>query len=117
MKENRDGILVLGMHRSGTSALTRVVNLLGADLPASVFGPGSGSDNPTGFWESQELNPLHDEILESAGSFWDDWRRIDPQWFDSPEAEHYRHRLAAYIDRDFSRSPLFVGQPIILLVA
>ena len=33
-RTGRIAILVLGMHRSGTSALTRVINLLGADLPS-----------------------------------------------------------------------------------
>jgi len=31
-------ILILGMHRSGTSALTRVVSLMGAALPKSILG-------------------------------------------------------------------------------
>ena len=30
-------LLVLGMHRSGTSALTRVLSLLGADLPTTLL--------------------------------------------------------------------------------
>ena len=32
-------IMVLGMHRSGTSALTRVISLLGADLPHGLLPP------------------------------------------------------------------------------
>ena len=33
----RRAVVVLGMHRSGTSALTRVVSLLGADLPSRLI--------------------------------------------------------------------------------
>lgn len=60
-------VFVLGMHRSGTSATTRVVNLLGV--------PTVGGDdllppaplNPTGFWESASLNDMNDEILRRFG--------------------------------------------------
>ena len=42
-------ILVLGMHRSGTSVLTRLLALCGGDLPKTVMKPNYA--NPTGFWE------------------------------------------------------------------
>ena len=57
----RQAILVLGMHRSGTSAVTRIINLLGADLPGNLMSPKD--ENPEGYWESQELMRLHDQIL------------------------------------------------------
>ena len=37
-------LLVLGMHRSGTSAMTRVISLLGADLPKTLLGEGHGNE-------------------------------------------------------------------------
>lgn len=95
------------MHRSGTSALTRVISLLGARLPQNLL-PPSPDSNPTGFWESQELMQLHDKILQSGDSRWDDWRRFNEQWFDSPEAANYRGRLTDYVMKDFADSPLFV---------
>ena len=51
--DERRCLLVLGMHRSGTSALTRVLNLLGADLPATLAPPAD--DNETGFWSRSGL--------------------------------------------------------------
>ena len=41
-------LLVLGMHRNGTSALTRVLNLLGADLPKKLLGPNLSNQAGTG---------------------------------------------------------------------
>ena len=38
----RTCLIVLGMHRSGTSALARVLNLLGASLPNRMLGAESG---------------------------------------------------------------------------
>lgn len=72
------GILVLGMHRSGTSALTRVLNLLGCALPEELLGNGGGNAN--GHWESRDAVTLNDEILDSAGTNWQDWGTINADW-------------------------------------
>jgi len=67
----RCGVVVAGMHRSGTSALTRTLNLLGlpladrSDLWLSL--PG----NEAGYWESASLAQLNDELLGVLdGSWW-----------------------------------------------
>ena len=54
----RTAVLVLGMHRSGTSALTRVFGILGCDLPQTVLPPSRS--NPQGFWESRAVMELND---------------------------------------------------------
>jgi hypothetical protein len=63
------GVIVLGTHRSGTSAVTRVVNLLGAQVGAPQM--AAKPDNPSGFWEVQPLVDLDDELLEHLGGSWD----------------------------------------------
>jgi GT2 family glycosyltransferase len=66
----RVSVLVLGMHRSGTSAATRMVSLLGfsicdpADLSDDRFG------NERGLWESASLVRYNDDLLRVAGSAW-----------------------------------------------
>src|SRR5688500_11885035 len=67
----RTAILVCGMHRSGTSAFTRVVNLLGARLPEPLM-PPEPENNERGFWESPQLHRLHEQLLQATGSSWDD---------------------------------------------
>ena len=106
-RTGRIAILVLGMHRSGTSALTRVINLLGADLPSRLLPPMRGN-NEAGFWESKEIYRLNDEILASAGSAWDDWWPLDPAWFHSEAAEAFKVRALHLLAEDFSQSRLFV---------
>jgi hypothetical protein len=73
------GIVVLGMHRSGTSAVTRVINLLGADL-----GPETDLltdyDNPSGHWESRTLTSCNDAILAAFGRSWDFPPWLRPGW-------------------------------------
>jgi hypothetical protein len=63
-------ILVAGMHRSGTSAMTRALSLAGAGLPRTLM--PAGADNPDGFWESGPVAQLNDELLGEIGSRWDD---------------------------------------------
>jgi glycosyltransferase involved in cell wall biosynthesis/GT2 family glycosyltransferase len=102
----RHAIIVLGMHRSGTSVLTRVVNLLGADVPRNLY-PALPS-NPRGHWESTDLIALHDAILAANGMAYDDAAAFPAAWFDTPEAREYENRIIELLDRDFPSSDVFV---------
>ena len=67
-------VTVLGMHRSGTSAIAGMLADHGVEL-----GPVSEKNrfNPRGNREIPELNRLHDRVLErSGGSWWDPPARI-----------------------------------------
>jgi hypothetical protein len=65
--ENKRGLFVIGMHRSGTSVATRLINLIG--LPVGLARDLMAPDdrNPKGFWESQTLTDTNDEILRRLG--------------------------------------------------
>lgn len=102
----RTAVIVLGMHRSGTSALARVLNLLGCDLPRTLMEAGPG--NEAGHWESRAVVELNDRILESAGSSWDDWLPLNPLWFTSTRAEEFRPVAKGVLNREFGSSHLFV---------
>ncbi len=60
------------MHRSGTSALTRVLSLHGLAPPAQEMPPAK--DNPRGFWEPPAVQLFNDRLLERLGRSWDDPR-------------------------------------------
>ena len=62
-------IVVLGMHRSGTSAITRGLKVLGVDLGDSLMAPSDGN-NAKGFWEDTHLNALNIEMLNAIESEW-----------------------------------------------
>lgn len=102
----RQALLVLGMHRSGTSALTGVLAKLGAAPPRSPM-PGN-EFNERGYWESHELAILHDRILQSGGSRWSDWSRFNPDWFDSAEAAEFERHLEDTITAEYGEKPLFL---------
>ncbi|MGA2605169.1 MAG: glycosyltransferase [Verrucomicrobiia bacterium] len=99
-------VLVLGMHRSGTSAVTRVWNLLGAQLGDNLLPPAP--DNETGFWELREIHEIHETLLLALGSTWDDERRLPGDWFKTAPAETARARILDVLRRDFNGSKQFV---------
>lgn len=59
-------LFVLGMGRSGTSALTRVLSLCGGALPGVLTGADAG--NPLGYWEPRAAIDLNAAILHRHGS-------------------------------------------------
>ena len=59
-------VCIAGMHRSGTSMVARLVNLLGVDLGPEGEQPRPAPDNVAGFWEDPRFVALSDEAL--AGS-------------------------------------------------
>jgi len=65
----RTAMVVLGMHRSGTSAMARVLNLCGAHLPAKVKPPKLGV-NPKGFWEPEAVLDLNVRLMRQLGGDW-----------------------------------------------
>ena len=78
-------IVVLGMHRSGTSALTRTLNLLGLPLCRDVDLMMGRRDNPAGHWESASLCDFNDRILAKFGGEWEEPPRLPPGWERSPK--------------------------------
>ena len=102
----RQAIFVLGAHRSGTSAVTRMANLLGAHLPSKIL--GINESNPQGHWEPEEVIALHDDALKSARSSWFDLFDIDEHWFTSIEAAEWAYKIKSYIIRELTKYPIFV---------
>lgn len=78
--ELAEGVVVLGMHRSGTSAVTRVLNLMGLSLGDAADLMAPQPDNPTGFWESSTLVQLNDDLLASLGGSWFAPPPLPPGW-------------------------------------
>lgn len=66
-------LIVLGMHRSGTSVLARILNLMGIYLGPEGMSTGANPENPKGFWERRDVRILNDAVLHSIGC---DWNRV-----------------------------------------
>jgi hypothetical protein len=106
----RQAVLILGMHRGGTSALAGVISALGAAGPKTPIGPTE--DNLRGYFESAPLGEAHDDLLASAGSRWHDWRKFDARWFCSTAAEKHRQRIKDLLLSEYGDRPLiFIKDP------
>ena len=69
-------VVVLGMHRSGTSTITRGLQTMGVALGDRMMPPVPGN-NPKGFWEDIDLNALNIELLRCVDSDWQNLSAID----------------------------------------
>ena len=98
-------LLVLGMHRSGTSALTRLLNLLGVALGDDLM--QAGPDNPSGFWEHNGVVAVHERLLAALGRSWDDPRPLPEDWLQTAAADVAARDIEAIIRRDFSTTALW----------
>lgn len=64
-------IFVLGMHRSGTSALARTLGLLGCHAGEPADFPAADAANPRGYWERRDIWRLNEDLLATLGTSWD----------------------------------------------
>lgn len=78
-------VCVAGMHRSGTSMITRLVHMCGMSLGPSNDLLGAATDNPEGFWESRSLVLVNDAMLQIFGGGWDSPPAFDDQWINDPK--------------------------------
>ncbi|MBC7005806.1 glycosyltransferase [Photobacterium sp. BZF1] len=65
-------VVVIGMHRSGTSAITKGLEALGISLSEEVL--GAKEDNQKGFWEDIKVLEINESLLALQESSWDDNR-------------------------------------------
>lgn len=88
-------LLVLGMHRSGTSAITRVLNLLGVPLGRDLL--QAQEDNSKGFWEHTQAVAINEKLLAALDRHWHDVREMPEGWMEHPAALQARGEIAALI--------------------
>ncbi|MGH9193748.1 MAG: sulfotransferase family protein, partial [Acidimicrobiales bacterium] len=83
-------VAITGMHRSGTSMITRALH----DSGLHLVGTGAdelieaAEDNPEGFWENKAIRDCNDELLEATGGAWDNPPALPPVAVDDPRVAH-----------------------------
>jgi hypothetical protein len=102
----RVALLVLGMHRSGTSVTAALMARLGFALPRTLM--PADAWNAEGYFESSRLQQFHDRLLRTAGTSWDAYTRLDPEWLSSTEAQSMRKECRALLRSEFGDAPRFV---------
>jgi GT2 family glycosyltransferase len=89
------GIVVLGMHRSGTSALAHLLHAAGADLGERVLPPSDG--NELGHWEDAFAVETNERLLAALGRRWDDVRPLPAGWREGGPAREAHARIVEYV--------------------
>lgn len=102
----RHGMFIVGMHRSGTSTLARLLGRLGGELPENLM--PSGPHNPSGYYESQAIYLLNEQVLAHLEAGWDDLRVFPEPWLESGEAKRFIEGLAEAVELEFAGSGWFV---------
>jgi glycosyltransferase involved in cell wall biosynthesis len=105
-KKNKTCVLVLGMHRSGTSALSRLMSIAGCKLPANLMSAGTG--NELGHWESEAIVRYSDAILEELDSDWMDWRALNIDLLDDSRRSEIIRKYRQLLEQDYGEAPLIV---------
>jgi hypothetical protein len=103
----RRAIVVLGMHRTGTSALSGTLCRLGAAAPKKTL-MGSDPCNLSGLFEALALASAHDEFLAAAGSCWHDWRPFELQWVSTEPAVAHTAAIKRVLIDEFEDEPLIL---------
>ncbi len=104
--QQKKAIFVLGMHRSGTSAVAGTLRHLGVDLGRSLKPPIKG-ENDRGFWEHADISQKHDDILSVFNSSWDDPCELPPQYIRNPDVIEHSNAIASIITEEFRDAKLF----------
>lgn len=105
-RPTRRAFVVVGMHRSGTSAMARVLSLLGSTLPERLMVPEP--HNPAGFWEPQAIADFNDEILAAGDSEWDDVFAFRPRPYLANFDRSYLGRAVDLLNEEFKDAEVVV---------
>lgn len=94
-------VIVVGMHRSGTSAVAGILHLNGIFMGSKKnFKPKPLPQNPKGFYENYDFRRLSDKILSSSGY---KVKSFDSKVPKSITAQRYARKMSELIDNNDSR--------------
>jgi hypothetical protein len=99
------GVFVLGMHRSGTSAVTRLISLLGLGTPPEEDLVQPTDKNPKGYWESEALVNFNERVLAAVGCHMGCPVALEPGWENDPRLDSLRADAPRAVGEIFPVTP------------
>ena len=99
-------VIVLGVGRSGTSAITRGLGALGVELGDRLRGP-TMLKNPTGFYEDTDLLRINKRLKRILDVRGESVRLLEPDWWKQPAVEQLHDDAVAIVRRRFGSCPLW----------
>ena len=98
--------VVVGMHRAGTSLVTRSLMEFGVDLGSDLL-PAVPGENETGFWEDREVVEFNDRLLAEDGLHWASFQSPSFQTIRPERLESLKSAAAELIRSKLSDHRLF----------
>jgi hypothetical protein len=116
VEETPPQAIVLGMHRSGTSALTSLLDRLGfyAGPDDGLMGPDA--HNAMGYWELGEVQAFNEELLAALGGSWTDVLEIDPRRLRDLARDGFLRRARSLVGHLNSYGPWVIKDPRLCLL-
>ena len=102
----RNVIIILGMHRSGTSLVSGILERLGVDFGGDLLGVMEGV-NEKGFWEHRRLVEAHEALLASLQRAWYDISPLPEHWLEGEAAFSFKQEMRVWLEDEFKASSLF----------
>lgn len=93
------------MHRSGTSACTRVINIAGVDLGSDFLKPAEC--NIKGFFEDNDAKDINDELLNARQSIWSTCSDLAFDQISDSERGVFEARIEAFLRKRFEETEIF----------
>lgn len=98
-------VTVVGMHRSGTSAVARGLRALGIYLGNDFL--DAQPENPTGYWEDRGIVEFNERVLKTLRLRWDALAPIDTRQLEGWRMWRLRRAAVGYLRRHFLSHPLW----------
>jgi hypothetical protein len=100
-------VLILGMHRSGTSMLARLLAACGLPLGTALLLTRPSRDNAHGYWEQAEIVETHEALLDAFDRTWhgpNGARPLADGWLIRQDTVEAKRRLTAIADREVAQA-------------
>ncbi len=104
-KSGKTCIIVLGMHRSGTSLLTGALNKMGLYLGEKLINPAP--DNPKGFFENTTVFEINEKIFSYYDSSYDDVFIFNEALIKNEKYPQILFDIEQFIKKEFSGYTVF----------
>ena len=104
-------IIVLGMHRSGTSLVTRLLHAMGGYVGAKEDLLPAMECNAEGFWERRDVQDINEDLLESLNASWDNPVKVDVRRLSVKALRDFNNATVPVVDELNQHQPWVVKDP------